>query len=619
MRRLFFALCILACIAFSASAQDFDITGLYLGFTVGMPVKIKVDEPEPGEYLFLFMSNEEDILTFHEARSSSNKYQLDLDGDYLNLQFRGTDCTITSEYDTDTFTIIKEAGDPGEVAGRYSAFVDEGGELVLEAIPTDTGFRFTIEAWELEMTATVHKQNGNFFDLKTNFNEPATLDFTPESCTFSAPGEQPLVLGKDRRPGLAPSWSQQQTEGLIADDRTMDFTTEGDVERAFQKIYGVPMPASESVPAAMLTAIDSREIELEGQLIHSLSPNGRSILAYSPVSVFVYDARSLEKRADFLVERGLSDPNSVVWSPDGRRIAFTDNFFVYMMEPDIRLIDLDRGELRNLTQDNASKSPMSGSTRQSALIDVTPVWAPDGHTLIFQRILKKRSVNMEARFFSLPAEGGIPEPVSGVIAQGPSIVSLKLEYPTGRFIYSFTHSRGNPEDDGLWILDSVSPQLRQILSNSRIGIRFTALADIAFRGGEALIFYPDRLQPQAEVTKSERAFALLNLESGKRRDLVPGTGSSGERCVNAVLSPAGSKVLYLYRNLETEKTILAVRDIGGGTEEKLLEWDNTFPGIVQTNGLLGMTGLDWATDDTVMVVSDFGNRAFLIALEVLPR
>jgi hypothetical protein len=32
-----------------------------------------------------------------------------------------------------------------------------------------------------------------------------------------------------------------------------------------------------------------------------------------------------------------------------------------------------------------------------------------------------------------------------------------------------------------------------------------------------------------------------------------------------------------------------------------------------------MTGLDWTTDDMVMVVSDFGNRAFLIALEVQPR
>ena len=612
MRRLFFALCILAWVAFSASGQDFDITGSYLGFTVGMPVKIVVDEPEPGEYLFLFMSNEEETLIFHEERSGSDEYRLDLDGYYLNLRFGGTECTITSG--DDTFTLIKRTGDPIEVSGSYSAFVEEEGELVLEALRTDTGFRFTIEAWKVEITATAVGRKGNLFDLETNFGEPATLDFTPESCTFSTPGEQTLVFRKNRRSWLAPSRSQQHGEG-----RTPDFSTKGDVETAFQRIYGLPMPPSERVQAAMLTARNPREIELEGRFVHSLSPDGRSILAYSLVSVSVYDARSLEERANFLVERGLSDPNSVAWSPDSRRIAFTDNFFVYMMEPDIRLIDLERGELRNLTEDDASKIPMSGSERQSAMVDVTPVWAPDGETIIFQRLLRKRSINMEARFFRLPAEGGIPEPVSGVLALGVSILSLNIEYPTGLFVYSFTHPRKDSEDSGLWILDHINARLRQILSNVGSGIRYTALADISFRGGEALIFYPDRLQSQGQAPGGERVFALLDLESGERRDLVPGTGSKGEQCVNATLSPAGTKVMYLYRNRETEKTILAVRDIGGGTEEKLLEWDDTSLGIVRTNGLLGLTGLDWATDDTVMVVSDFGNRAFLIDLEVRSR
>jgi len=318
MRRLFFALFILVLIVFSASGQDFDITGSYLGFTVGMPVKIVVEESEPGEYLFLFMSNEEETLAFHQERSGSDEYRLDLDGDYLNLRFGGSDCTITSEYDTDTFTLIKRTGDSDEVSGSYSALIEKEVELVLEAVRTDTGFRFTIEAWELEMTATAVGRKGNLFNLETNFGEPSTLDFTPESCTFSSPGEQTLVLRKDRRPGSVPSRSQRHTEGLIPDDRTLDFSTEGDVERAFQKIYGVPMPASESVQSAMLTARDPREIELKERLIHSLSPNGRSILAYSPVSVSVYDARNLDERADFLVERGLSDPNSVAWSPDGR-------------------------------------------------------------------------------------------------------------------------------------------------------------------------------------------------------------------------------------------------------------------------------------------------------------
>lgn len=80
------------------------------------------------------------------------------------------------------------------------------------------------------------------------------------------------------------------------------------------------------------------------------------------------------------------------------------------------------------------------------------------------------------------------------------------------------------------------------MSNVGSGIRYTALADISFRGGEALIFYPDRLQSQGQAPGGERVFALL-----------------------------------------------------------------------------GLTGLDWATDDTVMVVSDFGNRAFLIDLEVRSR
>ncbi len=75
-------------------------------------------------------------------------------------------------------------------------------------------------------------------------------------------------------------------------------------------------------------------------------------------------------------------PSDLAWSPDSRTIAYSDNFFIYLLEADIHLFDVQQHAYRDITDDHSIASPLKPDP--NAPEDYLPTWSADG-TLYFWR------------------------------------------------------------------------------------------------------------------------------------------------------------------------------------------------------------------------------------------
>lgn len=66
--------------------------------------------------------------------------------------------------------------------------LDVEGELILEAKRTAAGFRFTLEAWEIESSVLAYRQEGNLFELANEWgtNSSWSLPANPASLLLGA-------------------------------------------------------------------------------------------------------------------------------------------------------------------------------------------------------------------------------------------------------------------------------------------------------------------------------------------------------------------------------------------------------------------------------------------------
>ncbi len=123
----------------------------------------------------------------------------------------------------------------------------------------------------------------------------------------------------------------------------------------------------------------ARPVDVRGPV--RISPDGTRVLRLSSKLCVTTLDGSDEKCAS---EDVSPDTVRAQWSPDGTRVAFTDDFYVRLLEPDIWVFDVRTGETRNLTDDGVDKIAL-GEADPDATIDTLPSWSPDGQFVRFAR------------------------------------------------------------------------------------------------------------------------------------------------------------------------------------------------------------------------------------------
>jgi WD40 repeat protein len=129
-----------------------------------------------------------------------------------------------------------------------------------------------------------------------------------------------------------------------------------------------------------------------------LSPDGRHVLGTDNGKVCVFDPDGTHNVcADVDADIAYAS-----WSPDSTRVAFTDDYYRKLREPDIWVMDAGTGKASDLTDDGVAKVSLQHPSDPDSHLDLLPSWSADGKTVRFVRAAGSDGITIE----SVPAGGG---------------------------------------------------------------------------------------------------------------------------------------------------------------------------------------------------------------------
>lgn len=142
------------------------------------------------------------------------------------------------------------------------------------------------------------------------------------------------------------------------------------------EISGVPLDDLQYVDAIPLTDYD---LDVLPRLA-VIAPDGETVAVMGRDTICLLALATEQVECHPIPQSFDSTPLLMLWSPDSRFIAFTQNFFLFFDEPDLWVFDTDNRVFTNLTEDNTSGGIMGPSDEDEgpALLDHTFTWGPDG-------------------------------------------------------------------------------------------------------------------------------------------------------------------------------------------------------------------------------------------------
>lgn len=380
---------------------------------------------------------------------------------------------------------------------------------------------------------------------------------------------------------------------------------------------GLDIPAVLELPRV----VNQQAIEIPDTRIISMSPDGRWIAGAQPavgyergrLCVFEVTTLAQQSCADLSSLRAGLRIEDVIWSPDGSRLAFSEQTFKYLRDGDLWVMDALTGALTNVDDDGYEGNlPLFGNSDEGTITQpANPAFSPDGQTIAFSRSLIVDGDLAGNVIATVPADGSAaPQTVAQVTTNEPGIAYYGIRWmPDGQqIVYSVHHRNDTDPQNGIWIASSQGGTPRQVLGAADDESGAPAVVQVTATGDRLLAYYPLVV---SRFSGGNTYLATVDLESGAAEWLTLDDPNAPEHAwiSMAAFSPDGTALLLVSR-LTTPDYQVFVRDVATGQQASVVP--EGLPGAVPVNWSVIPT---WATNGTALI-PDAARLSNAVLLEI---
>jgi len=564
---------------------DEGIAGLYSGIIDDDEVLLVTTAIGSGIYGFSLMNLDDKIdFGIGKPQTDGNLRQVDFDEALLTFTTDGLNLEDKSYNEMVEFQNISDTA-PND-AGIYLAEDQESGySMVLTLEKVDGHYTLIATVWGMD----------TYFDTRANSEHVYLHDeeyvdiifaFTDDGCNIVA--EEMLVYLK-KLTTMEDTTLNAQHSGVIPD-----------LKNSNAQAIMADFPGDISIDPDK-----NMEISFDGLNPVTISPNGIYIFAAEQNESGIYDLSTGEYIYREIIESAMLDYPVIQWASDSSKIAFNEDFYQRYLDADIHVVDTETGTHLNLTDDGETKFDFS---KTSHIIDIFLFWLEGSDEFVFLRNRLSEGANLQKQNIVT----GEIEMISPTLSYRQSIVNGFLDGMTGRVYYTQFGTPDSP-DAGVWVLDPEKSQPVQIIRNTNSGSVPAVITDLSLNGEYLMLYNPASAMGDLN-TDQFPAFFIYHIASDS---IIPITVFNDDQPIfinNAVFSPDGNKVLFIYGAKGQRERHISVMDIGSGEVNILLSINDQTAGLSpKMTRSSGVVGLEWCDNNTLYVCVESGEKALILS------
>ncbi len=357
--------------------------------------------------------------------------------------------------------------------------------------------------------------------------------------------------------------------------------------------------------------VGRREITLsDGSVPVALAPDGARLAAVGPAvdslrgEICVLDVATLAVIAcsdGAALDTGV-DPASIRWSPDGARLAFTEDRQLTGLDGDLWVMDAATGALVNVDDDGFSgvADHVLGLPHGTVTLPMAPAFTPDGNALTYGRLVASGGTLQREEIVTVPVTGGAAEVLLAL--PGPPFARGATAFggawaPDGSRFYTSIQTDALAAGEGIVALDADGTAASTLAGVADVNAGAPAVAAVS-PDGRAILGFLHRLG--ATYGGAANAWLLLDPATARVTPVQPQDAMLALYTYigQAGFSPDGRWLLTVTRGTDPDGQV-AVRPVDGGAETVLIA-----EGVGASASIEGGMPLNWAADGTVLIPGD---------------
>lgn len=361
-----------------------------------------------------------------------------------------------------------------------------------------------------------------------------------------------------------------------------------------------------------LVIVNIIETELLGGPVGTsgyLSPDGSMLMHTDGEQFCFYALPDLDQLSCTPHPEGRNPlPDSIVWSPDSRYLAFMDfDFLRSLRDSDIWIIDSADGTMTNLTEDDSFDAPVIRPPEgPPPHMDLEPRWMDDTTVAFIRYDYDVEAENiLPAAIYSVSVEGGDPTLVRDIPDSNGRLDVYYMDWLAGQDQYIF--NRANRGDDEYYVLlDNGDEAPQAILEETDVeGLAASVYMLSLSPNAEQALIYDGRplSNPGIPLEPENSPVRVVDLSTSElslidREQIVWEAG----------WAPDGMGLVYTTRSIEMENDGLYLTSAAGEPGRMILE--GRFAGTTSYSH----QPIQWASNNTILVRNNDGYNLVLIEL-----